>query len=587
MSTTVFSIILPMKEFLNLSDRKEKRQFLPKDYEINAWEDLKPYLDQLMEMPLNSEADMKNFLKKRSELDAVISEDFAWRHIRMTCDTNNEDYKKNYQFFLNEIYPHLSTYDDRLNRKMADSPYFDHLPEDPYLTFVRSVKRSIELFREENVKLSMEAQNIARKFGEISGAMSIEHEGKTLTLQQAGKYLEKTDRGVRKEVWEKVHARRAQDADALEDVFDQLLELRNQMAKNAGYDSYTRYKFDSMGRFDYGPQDTKAFHQAVEKVVKPIMEELAEERKEKLGLDELRPWDGGVDIFGEEPLVPFQEARQLKQGTIEALRHIRPELGEMIRIMDDKGYLDLESRIGKAPGGYNYPLMETGIPFIFMNATGTQTDVVTMFHESGHAVHTFLTRDLPIGALKNTPAEVAELASHSMELLCLDEYKVFYDDEVAMKRAQKRQLRRCISLFPWIATVDAFQQWVYDHPGHSRRERYAAWRDFFFRFHGSKTSWEGLEEHLDRMWLKQIHIYEYPFYYIEYAIAQLGALGVWKNYQEDGKKGLENYLEALKLGYSKPIPDIYEQAGIKFDFGADYMKGCVDFCMKAYREIQL
>ena len=359
------------------------------------------------------------------------------------------------------------------------------------------------------------------------------------------------------------------------------------MAQNAGYDSYTTFKFESMGRFDYGPDDTRAFHEAVEKVVKPVMEHLANERKQKLGLAELKPWDGGVDIYGDSPLVPFQEAVQLKDGTIKALAELRPELGTMIEIMDQKGFLDLDSRIGKAPGGYNYPLMESGVPFIFMNASGTQTDVVTMFHESGHAVHTFLTRDLPIGAVKSTPAEVAELASHSMELLLLDGYKVFYDDEIAMKRAQKRQLRRCITLFPWIATVDAFQQWVYDNPDHSREERYKTWKELYHRFHGNETNWDGLEHHLERMWLKQIHIFEYPFYYIEYAIAQLGALGVWKNYKNSPAEGLHNYLEALKLGYTRPIPQIYEQAGLHFDFGASYMKECIDFCMEEYTKIKI
>ncbi|MEO0897858.1 MAG: M3 family oligoendopeptidase [Bacteroidota bacterium] len=576
-----------MKEYLQLTDRKQARQFLPSDFSITTWEALEPYLKKLEEAELDSADKLMAFLQDRSELDAVVSEDFAWRYIGMTCDTANEEKQQAYQTFLNDIFPHLSTYEDKLNRKMAASPFFGQLPQEPYLTYVRSVKRNIELFREENVALSMEAQNTSRQFGALNGAMTIEHDGQTLTLQQASKYLESGDRSLRELIWEKVNKRRAEDADKLEEVFDKLVELRHSMAKNAGYSSYTQYKFESMGRFDYTPADTKAFHEAVETVVKPVMQEFAKERKERLGLDELRPWDGGVDIYGQEPLSPFHGGEELRKGTVTALKDLRPELGEMIEIMHDKGFLDLDSRVGKAPGGYNYPLMESGIPFIFMNASGTQADVVTMFHESGHAVHTFLTRDLPIGAVKSTPAEVAELASHSMELLCLEGYKVFYDDEHAMKRAQKRQLRRCISLFPWIATVDAFQQWVYDHPDHSREERYMKWKEFYARFHGEEVSWEGLDYYLERMWLKQIHIFEYPFYYIEYAIAQLGAFGVWKNYRENPEQGLTNYLEALKLGYTRPIPEIYERAGIAFDFGADYMKECVEFCMQAYRAIDV
>jgi len=576
-----------MQEFLQIKDNKLARTFLPTDFEITDWESIKIYYDQLMEAEPQGVEELEKYLKRRNELDGIVSEEYAWRYIRMTCNTQDEKIKEAFQFFVKEIIPHISVYEDKLNRKLAANPYFDQLDNNLYLTYTRQVKRAIEMFREANIPLSTEVQSLSQEYGSTMGAMTIEHDGKELTLQQAGKYMENRDQSVREEVWKKLAERRSQDSEKLQKLFDQLLERRNQMAKNTGYDSYTRYKFDKMGRFDYQPEDTKDFHNAVEKVVKPIYQELLQERRRLLGLSELRPWDLSVDIFGEVPLKPFEGADQLLERSVEALTHVRGELGEMIRIMDKKGFLDLDSRVGKAPGGYNYPLMETGIPFIFMNAAGTQTDVITMLHESGHAVHSFVTRNIGLNALKQPPSEVAELASMSMELLCLDYYDAFYKDPTSLIRAQKGQLVRCITIFPWVATIDAFQQWTYDNPEHTHEERNAAFDELYIRFHGETVNWEGFEDIRRNLWLKQMHIFEVPFYYIEYAIAQLGALAVWRNFKQDPKGGLEQYLSALKLGYTKTIPEIYNEAGIRFDFSEDYMREAVEFCLKEYQGLSV
>ncbi len=571
---------------LHIEDKAARRQFVPKDFEVTSWDALRPYYESLLNDLPGSAAALEAWLAKRNELDAIVAETYAWRYIRMTCDTNSEAKSQAYSQFVQEIMPPYAKLDDQLNRHLADNPFFEQLPDDPYLTFKRGLKQQIALFREENIPLGTEAKTVAQQFGAIIGAMTIEHEGKTLTMQQAGKLLEKHDRQLRQEVWENVQNRRLQDKDKLQEVFDKLLGLRTRIAKNAGYESFTRYQFDALGRFDYQPEDTLVFHDSVERTVKPVFEQLMAERREKLGLDQLRPWDLEVDIFGKDPLEPFQEASQLLDRSISILAQLKPEMGEMIRLMDNMGYLDLESRVGKAPGGYNYPLMETGVPFIFMNAAGSQSDVITMLHESGHAVHAFLTRDLPLNDLKNPPAEVAELASMSMELLSLDFYREFYPDDESLLRAQKNQLMRVIMIFPWIATVDAFQQWLYDHPEHSQAERNAQWVALYRRFHGDSIDWRGHEEWLENMWVKQMHIYEVPFYYIEYAIAQLGAIAVWRNYKQHPERGLTPYLEALKMGYTAPIPAIYERAGIRFDFSADYMQQSMDFCLEAYQALE-
>ncbi|MEM9933908.1 MAG: M3 family metallopeptidase, partial [Bacteroidota bacterium] len=441
-------------------DKRVERNLVPVDFEITDWEALKIYFDQLVAMDPQTTEELGHFLKQISELEAIVKEDMAWRYIRMTCDTENEELRKRYQYFVEEILPHLSVYEDQLNRKIAGHPHFHDLDRVTYLTYTRSLVKQIELFREENIPLISQAQMTSQQYGATVGSMSISHKGETMTLQQAARILEDKDRELRESVWRKVGTRRAEDAEKIHGILDKLIELRTQMAKNSGFTYFSEYIFPQLGRFDYQPEDTLAFHHAVEMVAKPVYLELMEERKQLLGVDKLRPWDLSVDIFGEEPLAPFKKVEDLISHSTQMLGNLNPVLGTMIQQMAEKGFLDLESRMGKAPGGYNYPLAETGVPFIFMNATGSQADVTTMLHESGHAVHAYLTHELSLNAFKDTPSEVAELASMTMELLTLDYYHYMYPEEEKRKRAIKEQLVRCIMIFPWIATVDAFQKWL-------------------------------------------------------------------------------------------------------------------------------
>ncbi|MEM7658407.1 MAG: M3 family oligoendopeptidase [Bacteroidota bacterium] len=574
-----------MQQFLQVQDARAKRTYIPATFEIEDWESLEVFYAHLLKKQPKDQAELIQFLLERNEVEAMVAEEQAWRFIRMSCDTQDEQKREAYQFFLKEIAPQVSRYDHKLNQQVASHPDFEQLPATPYLTLVRQIKREIDLFREENVDLRSKAQTVAQQHGATNGAMTIEHEGETLTLQQAGKLMESRDRKLREEVWHKMSKRRTEDREKLQGVFDELLALRHQMAQNAGYDSYTRYKFDALGRFDYQPEDVQAFHDSVAEVVAPIYQQMARQRKAALGLDVLRPWDMSVDIFGESPLRPFEAADQLLTASIDCLSRLRPELGQMLQIMDERGFLDLDSRIGKMPGGYNYPLMESGIPFIFMNAAGTQTDVNTMLHESGHAIHSFLTGEIPLTALKHTPHEVSELASMAMELMALDHYDAFYPDPEECVRAKKEQISRCLMILPWIATVDAFQAWLYDHPTHTAAERNAQWKHLYHRFHGTEVSWDGYEDVLENLWLKQGHIFDVPFYYIEYAIAQLGSIAVWRNYKADPQQGLDQYLAALQLGYTQPIPELYATAGIRFDFSKAYIQECMDFCFAEYQKL--
>jgi oligoendopeptidase F len=565
---------------------ENKRKFVPATFVVTEWDKLQPFYDRLLAEDPADAAEFEAFLGRINELESIIQEDFAWRYIHMTCDTQNPEKVEAYQFFLKNIMPNLSAYEDKLNRKIYTHPMFNSLDPVTFKTFQRSLKMDIELFREENIPLQTEEQTTSQEYGALAGKMTIEHDGNTLTLQQASKLLESDDRSVREEVWRKVMGRRKEDREKFNEIFDKLVSVRASISRNAGFSSFTDFKFSSLGRFDYDREDVCKFHDSIEKVVKPVFRELMEERRKRLGLEFLRPWDLSVGIFGETPLRPFQSAKELVNGSIAILSHLRPELGDMIGLMDSQGYLDVESRVGKAPGGYNYPLAESGIPFIFMNAAGTQSDVTTMLHESGHAVHAFLTHEIPLNVLKRMPSEVAELASMTMELFALENYEVFYPDDVERVRAMKEQLLRCIVIFPWIATVDAFQMWIYDNPDHSREARSAKWAELYVRFHGETINWSGLEGELENLWMKQGHIFDVPFYYIEYAMAQLGALAVWRNFKQNPEKGLDAYLNALKLGYTRVIPEIYEAAGIRFDFSEAYVRDIVTYCLDAYKALK-
>jgi oligoendopeptidase F len=555
---------------------KKTRTYIPATLEIK-WENLEPLYKELCDRPINSVADLEQWLRDRSELEAALEEDFAWRYIRMTCDTTNEDLLQNFQYFATEIEPKTAPYSNQLNQKLVNSEWTDKLDNDKYFIYLRGVKKSLELFREQNIPIQTEIQVEQQKYQSITGSMSVHVDDKEFTLEQAAVFLKGTDRAKRQEVWEKITTRRLQDREQLNQLFDHLRALRHQVALNADFENFRDYMFQALGRFDYTPQDCYAFHEAIEKEIVPILKEQAEKRREALQLETLRPWDTDVDISGKPALKPFHSGAELVEKSIQCFTNINSYLGERLEIMKDNNLFDVESRKGKAPGGYNYPLSETGAPFIFMNSANTFRDLTTMVHEGGHAVHTFLTADLELNDFKHCPSEVAELASMSMELISMDNWDVYFDNAEDLKRAKRDQLVDVLKTLPWVAVVDQFQHWIYTNPNHTDAERTEAWIKIYESFGAGFVDWSGLEDAEQNLWQKQLHIFEVPFYYIEYGMAQLGAIAVWKNYKENPEKGLQQYLDALKLGYTKTIKEIYETAGIKFDFSAAYVKELAEF----------
>jgi len=555
---------------------KKPRTYIPQDLTI-AWESLAPIFEELQNRSIESLESLSQWLKDRSELEAALEEDFAWRYIKMSCDTANEELVKSFQYFATEISPKISPLSNELNKKFVESPFMDDLDKEKYFVYNRSVKKALELFREENIELFTELQVKQQKYQGITGAMSVTINDQEYTLEQASILVKDLNREVRENAWKTIQQRRLVDKDDLNILFDELIRLRNQVALNAGFENYRDYMFQALGRFDYTPQDCYDFANAIEKEIVPILKEQAEKRREALGLDTLKPWDLDVSVSGKAALKPFNNGEELIDKSIACFNAIDPKLGEKLATMKANNLFDVESRKGKAPGGYNYPLAETGAPFIFMNSANSLRDLTTMVHEGGHAVHTFLTANLELNDFKHCPSEVAELASMSMELISMDKWDVYFDNEEDLLRAKKEQLADVLKTLPWVAVIDQFQHWIYTNPNHTAADREETFKQIYDRFGAGFANWDGQEQQFGNIWQKQLHLFEVPFYYIEYAIAQLGAIAVWKNYKENPEKALDQYLAALALGYTKPMNEIYETAGIKFDFSAEYIKELASF----------
>ena len=563
---------------------KKQRLYIPADLVIE-WGTLEPLFTELSSRQINSVEELEKWLKDRSELEAALEEDFAWRYIRMTCDTTDEKLLGDFQFFATEIEPKIAPLNNDLNKKFIESPFTEELDKDKYFIYTRGIKKALELFREENIPLQTQIQVEQQKYQAITGAMSVTLKGQEYTLEQASVFLKDTDRTIRQEAWEAITARRLQDKVKLDELFNLLLKLRHQVAINAGFENFRDYMFQALGRFDYTPFDCYKFHEAIEKEIVPILREQSGLRKAALGLKQLKPWDMDVDVSGKPALKPFKTGEELIDKSIKCFQGLDSYIGERLEIMKANGFFDVESRKGKAPGGYNYPLAESGAPFIFMNSAGTFRDLTTMVHEGGHAVHTFISSGLELNEFKHLPSEVAELASMSMELISMDKWDVFFDNPEDLKRAKKDQLKDVLKTLPWVAVVDQFQHWIYTNPEHTTKERAEAWKRIFEPFGNNFTDWSEHPEALENLWQKQLHIFEVPFYYVEYGIAQLGAIAVWKNYKNDPAKGLKNYLEALKLGYTKTIKEIYETAGIEFNFSVSYVKELAEFVQEELKKL--
>ena len=542
--------------------------FVPADIDATNWDNLQPYYQQLLDREFKCSGCLEQFLLDRSELDAAASEAGSNLYITMTCNTEDKNAKDAFLSFVENVEPELKKLGFELNKKVVGSQHIDSLDKDRFGVLVRDWCADVEIFRDENVPLQTEDTKLGQEYAELCGAMMVKFDGEERTMPQMGMYQQDQDRSVREASWRAVAERRLQDRDTIDGIFDKMVANRNQTAQNAGFEEYRGYMFAVKHRFDYTPEDCIAFHDAIDEACMPIVRALAKERKEALGVDTLRPWDIAVDPHGHAALKPFDSADDLIEKTSKLFHRMDTELGDMFDTMRDGGYsLDLDSRKGKAPGGYQASRDRQRKPFIFMNAAGLPRDLDTMVHEAGHAFHYMLCRHDDLVWYRGAPLEFAEVASMSMELLAYPFLDEFYSPE-EIKRAIKKHLEGIVSTLTWVATIDAFQHWIYLNPEHTREERTAHWLELGERFGGS-VDWTGLEAEQEAVWHRQLHPFEVPFYYVEYGIAQLGALQMWLKYIENPKEAIAAYKNGLELGASKTLPSLFEASGLKFDFTTD------------------
>ena len=563
--------------------------FITEDFDAAQWENIEPYADDLLNRELNCSGCLETLIKDSSTLAEHVSEAGTLLSIAMTCDTESEVKRHAYLDFIENVQPRLSEFADAFNRRLAEHPAVSDLPP-RYDLMIKCILTDITIFREENILLQVEEAKLETEHSTITGAMTVEFEGEEKTLPQMAIYLESIDRNLRESAWRAVVERMSRDTERLSEIYDEQIRIRHRIAVNAGFDDYRSYIFEAKHRYDYSMDDCLEFHDSIERVCVPMMHEIQEHRRGALGVATLRPWDvseksgGGVDIHGRPPLRPFEDVERLITGCSSVFHSMSPELGDMFDMLREKDSLDLESRKGKAPGGYQANLEKTRIPFIFMNAAGTHDNLSTMLHEAGHAFHSCYSSDLDLIEERNPPLEFAEVASMSMELMSQPDWGEFYSDEEA-RRAKLDDLEKIVCFLPWMATIDAFQHWVYANPEHTRQDRSEHWLELRRRF-GPRTDWSGFEELKETSWQSQLHLFQVPFYYIEYGIAQLGALQLWQHHRKDAADGLARYAQAMRLGNTKPLPELFAAAGLDLGFDEEHVASLISELSEAMAEIR-
>jgi oligoendopeptidase F len=551
------------------------RAFVPAQIDLGDWSQCAPLFDQLdaRAPQCQSLADFERWILDQGELFAALDQEGSQRYIAMTCHTDSPEAEAAYLHFVEKVEPELKPRQFHLAKLFLAHPFRAQLDQHRYEVFDRDTALLVELFREENVPLQTEEARLGQQYQKLSGSLTVNFRGEEKTLVQMGRNLEEPNRALREEAWTLVAGRRLQEAEKIEEQFEALLKVREQIARNAGFPNYLAYAFRLNRRFDYTAEDCLKFHAAVDTEFMPVVRLLQAERKRQLGVDALRPWDTAVDPLNRAPLRPFVDVDEMVTRTQCVFDKVDAELAAGFAQMRELKLLDLANRKGKAPGGYQSTLAEARLPFIFMNSVGVQRDVETMLHEAGHAFHTLAAKHEDIYPYRSAPIEFCEVASMAMELLGNQHLEEFYAPAEA-NRARKTHLEGIIAFFPWMATVDAFQHWIYSHPGHSRAERTAAWLALMDRF-GGDVDWTGHESARANFWHRQLHIFLHPFYYVEYGIAQLGALQVWANSHRDPVKALRDYKAGLALGGSRPLPELFAAAGCRFDFSAETVRPLV------------
>ena len=562
--------------------------FVDDGFNPGDWDEIKPYVNELLNRKISCSKCIEGIIRDASELSEHISEKGALLYIAMTCDTESDEKRSSFLDFVENVRPKLSEFSDSLNRRLIEHEAVKNLPS-RYDLMIRSMKNDVDIFRKENIPLGVEQTKLVTESQTINGAMTVEFNGNEYTLPEMRRFLESNERAIREGAWKAVSDRRMQDEERLSEIFDELIVIRSKIARNAGFDTYTDYMFRAMERFDYSKEDCLEFHDAIEAVCVPLMREINSQRVVSLDLDFLMPWDVnektgvGPDLQGRAPLKPFDNVGEMVEKLSTLFHNMSKDLGEKFDMLVEMDTLDLDTRKGKAPGGYQYYLQKSRVPFIFMNAAGLQGDLETMIHEAGHAFHSIYCSHLELIGERGYPIEFAEVASMSMELMTQEQWGEFYDEEEA-NRAKMGHLEGVIFLLPWIATIDSFQHWIYSNPEHTREERARVWNSIRDRF-GSNMNWEEYTKFRDVSWQQQGHLFGVPFYYVEYGIAQLGALQLWRTQRKDPGKALSDYSNAMRLGNTKTLPELFTAADIKLGFDERHLSSLIQEVRTAMAEL--
>jgi oligoendopeptidase F len=551
-----------------------------------TWSQYEPYYQNLNARSLSVDK-VAAWLADWSHIAKIVQEAYSRLHLATTLDTADAEAEQHFNTFIGEVYPQVEAAEQQLKQKLLESQLEPAGFEIP----LRNMRAEAALFRDANLPLLVENRMLGSEYNKIVGAQSVLWEGQELTLQQMRPIAQHPDRAVRERAWRLASDRWLADRSALNELWAKTVPLRKQIALNAGCADFREYRWRELLRFDYTPADCETFHAAIEEVAVPAANRIYARAQERLGVDQLRPWDcdWDRDPLNYPALKPFENVVDLIEKTEQIFQHVDPQLGEYYAIMRREGLLDLDNRKGKAPGGFctEFPIAQR--PFIFMNSVGVRDDVRTMLHESGHAFHVFETHHLPYIHQLQVTMEFAEVASMSMELLAApylpEKFGGFYSEQEAA-RDRIEHLERIILFWPYMAVVDAFQQWAHTHPaGADPAACDAKWAELQARFMPG-VDWSDLEAEMVTGWHRKQHIHRSPFYYVEYGLAQLGAVQVWRNARQDQAASLADYRQALALGGTQSLPELYRAAGAKFAFDAGTMREAVELIETTIEQLQ-
>ena len=561
----------------------QPRSFVSKDADLTQKESVTDLYEQLLERSVQSVDELEELINDRSELEAAVSQIHSILYIRMTCQTDDSERANVYKNFIETVIPATKPLADQLDRKIIEAVDARGPALPRYDLYFRKLRSDIELFRPENVPLQTDDALLSQEYQTITGAMTVPFDGQEYPIVQMRKFLMETDRDLRSRAWQATNDCYLQDAETLNDLFDKMVSLRHQIARNADCENYRDYKFKEYHRVDYTPDDCKQYHKAVETYIVPIQKKIYSLRAEQLGLEKLRPWDLLVDPLGRAPLKPFQSIPELIAGVGIMFTQLDSQFGQYFKVMADHDLLDLDSRKGKAPGGYQCTLDESRKPFIFANAIGTNDDLEVMLHEGGHAFHALISSDEPLLGYRHASMEFCEVASMSMEFLAASQLSVCYNT-AQQDRWWRHHLEMVVRVLTTVAVNDAFQHWMYENPQHTSQERQEKWIQINDRFGFGLVDWSGFETSRAVQWHRILHLFQCPFYYIEYGIAQLGALGIWLQSRHDMRRAIANYKKALILGGSKTLSQLFEAADLTFDFSKKTIEPLAEIVQEQWQQ---